>query len=188
MKVVSSANSKKPNLSSYSEVDSVMIIKRHGYTFSIAKSYNKLLSCYMLSEYSTGKGLKAFGVPKMDMQPADIDRVIERSIEYLDNSDFEIIEEAFKPFPVVNDDDPEESSEPDYSDVKVKQRIKKEKEEQLKKKVEGSANDEKASKKKSKSKPKPKKKVSVQHNASGGKGKNRKNEDSNSNSGMNTLI
>jgi len=123
MKVVSVVDTKNPKQCSYREVGVVMVIKRYGYTFCITKSYNSLMNCYLLCEYKTGKEFSAFGLP-LKMEDSDVDRVVERSNAYLDKIDKEFVKDYLSRFPVVNEDVPDNSDSPDYSDVKLKQRIK----------------------------------------------------------------
>ena len=135
MKVISAINTSKPSDSAYTDVDVVMIINRHGYTFAITQSHNALINCYILCEYSTGRGLSAFGLP-LDMQDSDVDRVVERANEHLDKNTPESIKLHVTRFPVMNEDVPDESEAPDYSDVKIKQKIKEQNEKTIMEKFE----------------------------------------------------
>ena len=81
------------------------------------------MNCYLLCEYKTGKEFSAFGLP-LKMEDSDVDRVVERSNAYLDKIDKEFVKDYLSRFPVVNEDVPDNSDSPDYSDVKLKQRIK----------------------------------------------------------------
>jgi hypothetical protein len=158
MKVMTSLHTKKPSLSSYDDIQITMLFERHGHKFAVHRSYNNLISCYMLSEYSTGRVLKAYAVPKMDMKESDIDRCIERAHEYLDTLTEKDIEAFVKPLPVVNSDDPEVYSEPSYKDIEVAKRNAKIKEEAVKRKFkETKSTVQRPTKTKSKAKPKPKK-------------------------------
>lgn len=135
MKVISAINTKIPKDSSYANVGIIMVIKRHGFTFAITKSYNTLINSYILCEYSTGRGLSAFGLP-LGMQESDVDRVIERANERLDKNTPESIKLHVTRFPVMNEDVPDESEAPDYSDVKIKQKIKEQNEKAIMEKFE----------------------------------------------------
>jgi hypothetical protein len=127
MKVVSAIDTKNPKNSSYKETDIIMVIKRHNYTFCVTRSYNPLMSCYMLCEYKTGRELSAFGLP-LNMLDSDVDRVVERANEYLDKITPDFMKEYLARFPVMNEDIPDETESPDYADVKIKQRLKEKKE------------------------------------------------------------
>jgi|AntRauTorcE11897_2_1112592.scaffolds.fasta_scaffold00400_26 hypothetical protein len=132
MKVTASTNTKQPKNTAYAEVGIITVIKRNGYTFALTRSHNSLMSCYMLAEYSTGRVLTAFGVPKLNMKDTDVDRAIERAHKHIDGIDSI---DSLEKYPVVNDDEVNEN-EVDYSDVKVKERIKEQKEKEIKDKVE----------------------------------------------------
>ena len=123
MKVVSVVDTKNPKQCSYREVGVVMVIKRYGYTFCITKSYNALMNCYLLCEYKTGKEFSAFGIP-LKMEDSDVDRVVERANEHLEKINVDFIKDYLARFPVMNENVPDETESPDYTDVKIKQRLK----------------------------------------------------------------
>ena len=123
MKVVSVIDTKNPKSSSYKEVGIIMVIKRHGYTFCLTRSHNALMSCYMLCEYKTGRGFSAFGLP-LKMEDSDVDRVVERANEHLEKINADFIKDYLARFPVMNENVPDETESPDYTDVKIKQRLK----------------------------------------------------------------
>jgi hypothetical protein len=70
------------------------------------------------------------------MQDSDVDRVIERANERLDKNTPESIKDHVSGFPVMNEDVPDESEAPDYSDVKIKQKIKEQNEKTIMEKFE----------------------------------------------------
>jgi hypothetical protein len=87
-----------------------------------------------LCEYKTGKEFSAFGLP-LKMEDSDVDRVVERSNAYLDKIDKEFVKDYLSRFPVVNEDVPDNSDSPDYSDVKLKQRLKEQNEKAIMEKM-----------------------------------------------------
>lgn len=157
MKVITVKNKSKPKEAAYDDVDVIMVFESHNRKFALHRSYNALISCYMLSEYSTGCVFTAFGIPKLDITEAEIDRVVERSVEYLNKLDEETITDYIGKLATANVDDPEPFESPDYSDVEVAKRLKRVKEKELKQKVEGEKSSETNGKKKAKTKTKPKK-------------------------------
>lgn len=134
MKVVSTKNEKNPKNSSHIEVSVVMILEHCGYKFAIHQSYNKLISCYMLSEYSTGCVFTAFSIPKISLTKEDVDRVVQRSKDYLQGHTKSTIKEQIGKLPVVNSDEPSVSSEPSYKDVEIAKENEKIKEKEIKRK------------------------------------------------------
>jgi len=67
--------------------------------------------------------LSAFGLP-LNMLDSDVDRVVERANEYLDKITPDFMKEYLARFPVMNENVPDETESPDYTDVKIKQRLK----------------------------------------------------------------
>lgn len=140
MKVAATSNLRKHSESAYNEVSTVFVTKHSsGRVFCLHRSYNPLMSCYMLSDYKTGRIFTAFGFSKFDLKESDVDRLIARANTYLENLDITTLNNTIDKMPVVNKDDIELSNDADYSDVKLIQRIKESKEKALEEKIKGEA-------------------------------------------------
>lgn len=135
MKVFTTFNSKKPENRSSVDCDVIMIIESNDRKFALHKSYNPLFSCYMLTDYATGVNFTAFGIPKTDIKPEDIDRCVDRCKDFLSTLDEAKIKGLTNNLPVVNSDDPEISTSPSYEDVELARKNAKSKEKIVKRKV-----------------------------------------------------